>query len=171
MLTGCRCTTQQHYPKSHRKLPPSLCAPTHPSAPYAAQQTLFQRFLKLRHHPIKPVFWRAWGIYNRALCLLINGASIADPCNTGSSELKPTVSATLALLLTCTAANGQTGSMASYTAMIVELCQQYASEVVGFPANAAFNQCMLQRHCWRAPNSSGYQCEEPGPMTWHGGGY
>jgi hypothetical protein len=87
--------------------------------------------------------------------------------------LKPTVIATLALLITSTAANGQTvaGASSSYTAMIVEICQQYATEVVGFPANAAFSQCMLQRHCWRASSSSGYQCEEPGPMTWHGGGY
>ena len=69
------------------------------------------------------------------------------------------------------AAFGQAGAEVSYTAMIVELCRQYAAAVTGMPADLMFDQCVLQRHCRASSGSSGYQCEMPGPMTWLGGGY
>ncbi len=42
---------------------------------------------------------------------------------------------------------GQTGSGASYTATIEALCRQYAAAQRGMPADAAFGQCMVERHC------------------------
>jgi hypothetical protein len=58
-----------------------------------------------------------------------------------------------------------------YTASMQQICRQYADAQIGMSADLMFNQCMSERHCRIAPGSSAYQCELPGPMTWHGGGY
>jgi hypothetical protein len=58
-----------------------------------------------------------------------------------------------------------------YAALIQQICRQYADTQIGMPADLMFNQCMSERHCRVASGSSAYQCEMPGPMTWHGGGY
>jgi hypothetical protein len=52
-----------------------------------------------------------------------------------------------------------------------QICRQYAAAQTGMPADLMFKQCMSERHCRVASGSSAYQCEMPGPMTWHGGGY
>jgi hypothetical protein len=58
-----------------------------------------------------------------------------------------------------------------YAAVIEQICRQYASAQTGMPTELMFNQCMSERRCRPSSGSSGYQCELPGPMTWHGGGY
>jgi hypothetical protein len=77
----------------------------------------------------------------------------------------------LILFVTGIVASGQTGSGVPHTAMIEVLCRQYAAALVGVPADPAFDQCMVERHCRVSAGSSGYQCELPQPMSWHGGGY
>jgi len=81
--------------------------------------------------------------------------------------------ATLIWLAAGGAASGQTGPGVAYdrAAVIQAICRQYAAAQAGMPADLMFNQCMLERHCRISPGSPGYQCESPGPMTWHGGGY
>jgi len=59
----------------------------------------------------------------------------------------------------------------AYTAMIEGICRQYATAQTGMPADRMFAQCMTERRCRRSYGPSGYQCEMPVPMTWHGGGY
>jgi hypothetical protein len=70
-------------------------------------------------------------------------------------------------------ASGQTGAADTYTATVQELCRQYAAAAVpaGMSSEFMFTQCMLQRHCGVPLDSSGYQCEPPGPTSWHGGGF
>lgn len=70
-------------------------------------------------------------------------------------------------------ASEQTGPGAAYdrTTVIEAICRQYAALQTGMPPAQMFNQCMLERHCRASPGASGYYCEIPGPMTWHGGGY
>jgi hypothetical protein len=58
-----------------------------------------------------------------------------------------------------------------YTALMQQICRQYADAQTGMPADLMFNQCMSERHCRVGSSSSAYRCELPGPMTWHGGGY
>jgi hypothetical protein len=58
-----------------------------------------------------------------------------------------------------------------YTDSVEQICRQYAAAVRGMPTDLMFKQCMSERHCWTASGPAGYQCELPGPMTWHGGGY
>jgi hypothetical protein len=65
---------------------------------------------------------------------------------------------------------GQAGAGDTYTGAIEAICRQYASSQVGMPAASMFEQCMAERHCRRFAGS-GYECEPPGPMSWHGGGY
>jgi len=77
-------------------------------------------------------------------------------------------------LLLC--AGGPTLAQASrqaydYTALVQQICEQYAAAVTGMPRDLMFKQCMSERHCWTPSGYTGYQCELPGPMTWHGGGY
>ena len=79
--------------------------------------------------------------------------------------------AALILLLAGTAVSGQTEPEIADPAAIETLCRQYAAAQVGMPADLAFNQCMLARHCRVSTGSRQYRCELPGPMTWHGGGY
>jgi hypothetical protein len=71
------------------------------------------------------------------------------------------------------AACGQTGPGVAYdrAAAIEAICRQYAAAQKGMPVDLMFDQCMSERHCWMSAGSPGYQCELPGPMTWHGGGY
>jgi hypothetical protein len=71
------------------------------------------------------------------------------------------------------AAGGQPGSgVADDRAVAIEaICRQYAAAQTGMPADLMFAQCMSERHCRVSSGSPGYQCELPGPMTWHGGGY
>ena len=57
-----------------------------------------------------------------------------------------------------------------YTALIQQICRHYAAAVTGMAPDLMFKQCMSERHCWMAGSAS-YQCQLPGPMTWHGGGY
>jgi hypothetical protein len=81
---------------------------------------------------------------------------------------------TTAIIFLCTsaAALAQTPSQSSdYAALMQEICRHYADAQVGMPADLMFNQCMSERHCRVSSGSSAYQCELPGPMTWHGGGY
>jgi len=54
--------------------------------------------------------------------------------------------------------------------MIEALYRQYAAALVGIPADPAFNQCMVERHCRVSPGSPSYRCELPQAMAWHGGG-
>ena len=56
-------------------------------------------------------------------------------------------------------------------AVIGAICRRYAEAVSGMPADLMFRQCMSERHCWVSPGWRNYQCEAPGPLTWHGGGY
>ena len=58
-----------------------------------------------------------------------------------------------------------------YADLVQQICRQYAAAVTGMPPDLMFKQCMSERHCWTSPGSVGYQCQLPGPMTWHGGGY
>jgi hypothetical protein len=90
-----------------------------------------------------------------------------------SSAMRASVVAALIWLAMGAPAGGQTGPVDSYTAMVQALCREYAAATVqsGMPADVMFNQCMAQRHCWAPDGSSTYQCEAPGPLTWHGGGY
>ena len=76
-------------------------------------------------------------------------------------------------LLTNVAANPQTtfGAAYNYTAMIEEICQQYAKAPSQLPSSQMFGLCMSERRCHLISGSSHYQCEAPGPYTWHGGGY
>jgi hypothetical protein len=71
------------------------------------------------------------------------------------------------------AASGQTRPDVAYdrAAMIEAICRQYATLQTGMPTDLMFNQCMSERHCRVSPGSPGYQCEVPGPLEWHGGGY
>jgi hypothetical protein len=71
-------------------------------------------------------------------------------------------------LITGAGASGQTSA---YTASVEALCQQYAAAQAGMPVDAMFRQCMIERHCESSTDPSGYRCEPPGPMTWHGGGF
>jgi hypothetical protein len=96
------------------------------------------------------------------------------PCRGKSAavgSVKSALWAALLLLTTGVVASGQTDSDVAYAAMIEALCRGYAAAQVGMPADSAFDQCMLARHCRAAPRPSGYQCEMPQPMSWHGGGY
>ena len=81
--------------------------------------------------------------------------------------------AVVVCLVAGTARSGQTGAGVVYdrAAMTEAICRQYAAAQTGMPKGLMFNQCMSERHCWVSPGSTGYQCEAPGPMTWHGGGY
>jgi hypothetical protein len=79
-----------------------------------------------------------------------------------------------AIIFLCTsaAALAQRPSQSyDYAALVQQICRQYADAQVGMPADRMFNQCMSERHCRVSYGSSAYQCELPGPMTWHGGGY
>jgi hypothetical protein len=58
-----------------------------------------------------------------------------------------------------------------YAASIEQICRQYAAAQTGMPADLMFKQCMFERHCRVSAGSAGYQCERPGPLEWHGGGY
>jgi hypothetical protein len=58
-----------------------------------------------------------------------------------------------------------------YSALMQQICRQYAAAQRGMPADLMFDQCMSERHCRASRGPSGYQCELPGPLTWHGGGY
>jgi hypothetical protein len=71
------------------------------------------------------------------------------------------------------AASGQTygGSAYDGSAATVALCRQYAAAQQGMPADLMFRDCMAERHCRPSAGATGYECEVPGPMTWHGGGY
>ena len=73
--------------------------------------------------------------------------------------------------MTSAAASPQSNSSATYTAMIEGICQQYAEAPSELPASQLFEQCMAERRCHVIAGSSSYQCEQPGPYTWHGGGY
>jgi hypothetical protein len=75
------------------------------------------------------------------------------------------------LLVTGAAASGQAESESDYAAMIEALCRQYAAALVAVPADPAFSQCMVERHCRPSSAAPGYRCELPQPMSWHGGGY
>jgi len=82
------------------------------------------------------------------------------------------VSTTIIFLCTGVAALAQRPSQPyDYAALVQQICRQYAAAQTGMPADLMFNQCMFERHCRVSPGSSGYQCELPAPMTWHGGGY
>ena len=74
--------------------------------------------------------------------------------------------AALIWLVTCSAANGQTGpgGADSYTLMIGAICRQYAAAVTGMPPDLMFAQCMAERHCRISRGSASYYCEPPGPM-------
>jgi hypothetical protein len=76
-------------------------------------------------------------------------------------------------LVTGAAANGQTNPDLAYdrAATIEAICRQYAAAQTGMPPDLMFSQCMSERHCRPSSGPPGYQCEAPGPMTWHGGGY
>lgn len=98
-----------------------------------------------------------------------------EPDPSASAEtagaVRPILWAALILLLAGAAASGQTDPEIAYPAAIETLCRQYAAAQVGMPADLAFDQCMLARHCRVSPGSPHYRCELPGPMAWHGGGY
>jgi hypothetical protein len=55
--------------------------------------------------------------------------------------------------------------------MIEGICQQYAEAPSELPASQLFGQCVAERRCHVIAGASSYQCEQPGPYTWHGGGY
>lgn len=74
-------------------------------------------------------------------------------------------------LLASAAASPQTGSAVNYTAMIEGICQQYAEAPSQLPPSQLFEECMSERQCHLTSGSPRYQCEKPGPYTWHGGGY
>src|SRR5262249_48117335 len=81
------------------------------------------------------------------------------------------VFAAIILLWTSAAGRAQSPSeTGNYTALIQQICRQYAAAQTGMPVDLMFSQCMSERHC-RVSGAAGYQCEVPGPMTWHGGGY
>jgi hypothetical protein len=69
------------------------------------------------------------------------------------------------------AADAQSESAFQYTQTVEAVCRSYAGAQVGQPPELAFSQCMMSRHCQEAPGASGYECEPPGPLQWHGGGY
>jgi hypothetical protein len=103
-------------------------------------------------------------------------AAFDGPRNSGRSSASPVVVRSIlwgALLLSFTGvpAGGQTNPDVDYSARIEAICRQYAAALVGMPAGPAFEQCMSQRHCSVSPDSPGYRCAMPGPLTWHGGGY
>ena len=76
------------------------------------------------------------------------------------------------IVFLCTGTAAQRASQPyNYAASVEEICRQYAAAQTGMPVDLMFNQCMSERHCRVSPGSAGYQCEMPGPMTWHGGGY
>ncbi len=80
--------------------------------------------------------------------------------------------AAIIFLFTSVAALAQRPSQSyDHAGLIQEICRQYADQQVGMSPNLMFNQCMSERHCRVSSSSSAYQCETPGPMTWHGGGY
>ena len=61
---------------------------------------------------------------------------------------------------------------------ILQPCRDYYGDLPAIAAavdrmspNLMFNQCMSERHCWVSPDPPGYQCEVPGPLKRHGGGY
>jgi len=83
------------------------------------------------------------------------------------------VAVALLWLVAGAAASGQAdpGVASNRAAAIQAICRQYAAAQTGMPPDLMFNECMSGRHCWVSPGSAGYQCEAPGPMTWHGGGY
>jgi hypothetical protein len=90
----------------------------------------------------------------------------------GSSGLARSAASAAVLIWSGTwVTSGQTGADFGYAVMIEALCRQYAAAVRGMPADLMFDQCMIERHCRASSGSSGYQCEMPGPMNWHGGGY
>ena len=74
--------------------------------------------------------------------------------------------AALIWLVTCSAANGQTGpgGADSYTLMIEAICRQYAAAVTGMPPDLMFARCMAERYCQISLGSASYHCEPPGPM-------
>jgi len=80
--------------------------------------------------------------------------------------------ATVMFLCDGQAAFAQTPSQADrYTVLVERICLQYAAAQTGMPPDLMFKQCMSERRCRVSAEPSGYQCELPGPMTWHGGGY
>jgi hypothetical protein len=103
--------------------------------------------------------------------LLLSGTRISAV--TMSWRWCTTSALALLWLVTAAPASGQTGSGGSYNrnAMIMAICRQYAATQTGMPVNLMFNQCMSERHCRVSSEPPGYQCEVPGPLEWHGGGY
>jgi hypothetical protein len=85
----------------------------------------------------------------------------------------PSAAAALLWLVAGATASGQpnTGSAYDRAAMIIAICRQYAAAQIGMPANFMFSQCMSERHCQVSSGPPGYQCEPPGVLQWHGGGY
>jgi hypothetical protein len=78
----------------------------------------------------------------------------------------------IALLCASAATHAQSPNKPyDYTGMVEQICRQYATAQTGMPADLMFNQCMSERRCRASSYAPGYQCEPPGPMTWHGGGY
>ena len=85
----------------------------------------------------------------------------------------PIAAAALLWLVAGTTASAQPGPGAAYNraVMIIAICRQYAAAQTGMPANLMFSQCMSGRHCQVSSGPPGYQCEPPGVLQWHGGGY
>jgi hypothetical protein len=84
---------------------------------------------------------------------------------------KRVLAAVVLLPIGITAAEAQSENITQYTQTVEALCRNYAGTQVGQAPELAFSQCMASRHCQAAASASGYECEPPGPLQWHGGGY
>ena len=89
-----------------------------------------------------------------------------------SASAKSCAATALIWLVACAAVSEQTGPGVAFdrAAKMEAICRQYAAALTGMPTNLMFNRCMLERDCRVSPGSPGYQCELPGPVTWHDGG-
>jgi len=99
---------------------------------------------------------------------------IGEMTMSGRSWRAGPIAALTAVIFLCgggAALTQQLSQVDNYTASIEQICRYYATAQRGMPADLMFSQCMSERHCRLSPGAAGYQCEMPGAMSWHGGGY
>jgi hypothetical protein len=77
----------------------------------------------------------------------------------------------IATIFLCAGGVAPASQADDYTAMVQRICRQCAAALTGMPPDMMFDRCMSERHCRVSSGATGYQCELPGPLTWHGGGY
>jgi hypothetical protein len=139
---------------------------------------MFRNFLEAAHHKKRRGVFRepenkALGDFDTAV-RCARRTEVGEMTMIGRSWCARPIAAFTAVVFLCRGSVTLTQELRQtddYTASIQQICRYYATTQRGMPADLMFTQCMSERHCRLSPGSAGYQCEMPGAMSWHGGGY